>query len=73
MDVDSSDYTRREKMPTENIDELFLKLEGLPTLIQNSKQEMREWKQLLSTRVRKFSFSQNINEDLHFVKLPAVM
>ncbi|XP_060552376.1 coiled-coil domain-containing protein 89-like isoform X2 [Ruditapes philippinarum] len=50
MDVDSSDDTRREKMPMKNIEELFLKLEGLPTLIQNSKQEMREWKQLLSTR-----------------------
>jgi uncharacterized protein (UPF0276 family) len=53
MDVDSSNDTRPEKMPIKNIEELFLELEGLPNLIQNSKQEMREWKQLLSTRVRK--------------------
>jgi hypothetical protein len=65
MDVDSSGDTRRERMPTDNIEALFLKLEGLPTLIQNSKQDMRAWKQLLSTRVRKICI---FSKDLHFVR-----
>jgi hypothetical protein len=69
MDVDSSDDTRREKMPKQKIEELFLELEGLPILIQNSKQEMREWKQLLSTRVRQICI---FTKDLHFVRSDCV-